>query len=995
MKKVIFLLVFFNAAYLCAQPFGNVAVFDGANDFFDAPDAFTSDFDTAVTVEAWINPCVTNGYRVIASKWYCTGDENGFFFSVFNGKLRFTWDTDACSNGSNTYQSNNSVVATNQWQHVAVAHDSTGVQLYLNGVAVPSSLIAGSVYSKIQKSNQKLRIGAYRIGSTSYAAHFEGLMDEVRIWKTKRTASEIATDYLTSLTGTQSNLVGYYKMNITNSGAGIVVPNSATSTALAVQGTTVGTLSTPLFNSQDYSVLSSILGNDTTVCSTAPNFNLDATVVGAQYLWNDGSTVPTKSVSTSGTYSVIITIGCNEYYDTIQISFQTPPNVNLGSDTTLCIGQSIVLDATDIGASYLWQDAAIASTYFVNSAGNYHVTVLKNSCSNSDTITVSYVSPATVNLGPDQLICQGNSLTLDASNSSATYLWSTTATTPTISVNQTDIYSVEVNHYCGVVKDTVSITVNPLPIVSLGNDTTLCTGESLVLDGTVSGATYAWQDGSTGAHFTVNSAGTYSVTTTKDGCSVSDDIVVSYIAPASVNLGADQTMCQGGSVILDATNTSATYLWSTAAITPTISVNQTGVYSVEVDHYCGIVKDTVSITVNPLPIVSLGNDTTLCIGESLVLDGTVSGATYVWQDGSTGAHFTVNSAGTYSVTTTKDGCSVSDDIAVTFQDLQVDLGPDVLLCEGENFQLSAGSPASTYIWQDGSITDNFIVTSPGLYFVKVNNSACEVIDSIEVKYEILNKNVTVTAVPNCGFSDLLVAANPVSNNGSVISPLHWTIENNYQFLGNSGGKRFTEAGTYNVELSAVSGGCQIDTNFSVYVNIFDLPEVEFNVSNDKPEVEESIYLTNYSNGGLSYTWDFGNGETSNEFEPIVKYNKAETYSISLTVDNDQCSASSDMLVFVKEPTLYYIPNAFSPDGNQFNNTFMPVFTSGYDPYDYEFRIFNRWGEILFISNDSSIGWDGTYNSELQNSGVYIWEVVFGQVDNSRRISERGTVTLVK
>lgn len=93
--------------------------------------------------------------------------------------------------------------------------------------------------------------------------------------------------------------------------------------------------------------------------------------------------------------------------------------------------------------------------------------------------------------------------------------------------------------------------------------------------------------------------------------------------------------------------------------------------------------------------------------------------------------------------------------------------------------------------------------------------------------------------------------------------------------------------------------------------------------------------------------------------------------------------------------IFYVPNAFTPDGDIHNNTFLPVFTSGYDPYDYHLIIFNRWGEIIFESFNSEIGWDGTYSDHLAEDGVYIWKIVFKENKTDKKHQEIGHVTLLR
>jgi hypothetical protein len=137
--------------------------------------------------------------------------------------------------------------------------------------------------------------------------------------------------------------------------------------------------------------------------------------------------------------------GCTSS-DAITVGALTPPTVSLGNDTTLCPGATILLSASGAGLSYTWQDGSTSSTFNVSAAGTYDVTVTDaNGCTGTDAIDVSYASPSAVNLGSDTTICSGAMLTLDATLSGATYLWSTGATTATISVSTPGSYSVDVD----------------------------------------------------------------------------------------------------------------------------------------------------------------------------------------------------------------------------------------------------------------------------------------------------------------------------------------------------------------------------------------------------------------------------------------------------------------------------------------------------------------------------------------------------------------------
>ena len=93
--------------------------------------------------------------------------------------------------------------------------------------------------------------------------------------------------------------------------------------------------------------------------------------------------------------------------------------------------------------------------------------------------------------------------------------------------------------------------------------------------------------------------------------------------------------------------------------------------------------------------------------------------------------------------------------------------------------------------------------------------------------------------------------------------------------------------------------------------------------------------------------------------------------------------------------LIYIPNTFTPDGNEHNQTFLPVFTSGFDPYDYNLSIYNRWGNLIFESNDHKVGWDGTFNNGYAQDGTYHWIIQYGDLQTDKKTKITGFITLLK
>lgn len=218
----------------------------------------------------------------------------------------------------------------------------------------------------------------------------------------------------------------------------------------------------------------------------------------------------------TGTGAIALTI--NEIDNPVYSVSITP-----GSPTTFCSGGSVTLTAT-AGSSYLWSTGATTQSIVASSTGTYSCTVTNsNGCSASANQSVTVNLPPTVSIsanGPTSF-CQGGSVMLTASSGSS-YLWSTGATSQSITVNATGTYSCSVTNANGCsASANQSVTVNPLPIVSIsaGGPTTFCQGGSVLLTAS-SGASYLWSTGATTQSITVNASGTYSCTVTNgNGCS--------------------------------------------------------------------------------------------------------------------------------------------------------------------------------------------------------------------------------------------------------------------------------------------------------------------------------------------------------------------------------------------------------------------------------------------------------------------------------------------
>lgn len=329
------------------------------------------------------------------------------------------------------------------------------------------------------------------------------------------------------------------------------------------------------------------LGPDLTLCE-GESLLLDVTAAEASYEWQDGSTNPMFEVTEAGTYWVQVTNNCGTNIDSLVVDFQPSlPPIELGNDTTLCPGTSLVLDATLPNASYQWQDGSTNATFEVETPGTYTVTIASACEEQTEEIQIDYFPGISASL-QDASLCRGETQVLNVSTPGASYLWQDGTTGPSISVEEEGNYAVTITTICETAIQTTSITVEEgPPMLELGGDTSLCPGEVLLFDLSMPGATYQWQDGSNNPVYSIASSGNYALTVSNGCGEVSDAISVEVFEPLVVNIGNDTFLCPGTNLVLDASHPSATfYRWHDNTQEPTFTVKEPGMISVELANDC-------------------------------------------------------------------------------------------------------------------------------------------------------------------------------------------------------------------------------------------------------------------------------------------------------------------------------------------------------------------------------------------------------------------------
>ena len=199
------------------------------------------------------------------------------------------------------------------------------------------------------------------------------------------------------------------------------------------------------------------LGKDTTLCGRKSTLLLDGTTPGASYYrWQDGSTTPTLLVTRPGKYSVTVTTPCTTLTDSITVDYAL--DFSLGNDTTLCQGQTLVLNAPPAKfATYQWQDNSQKNTFAVGQAGQYSVQVRQAGCVVADTIQVRYVKPPTLELGPDQELCGAQIFTIKPTITEGKFSWQDAFADVQRTVNSSGVFRASVQNDCATITDSVRI----------------------------------------------------------------------------------------------------------------------------------------------------------------------------------------------------------------------------------------------------------------------------------------------------------------------------------------------------------------------------------------------------------------------------------------------------------------------------------------------------------------------------------------------------------
>lgn len=513
---------------------------------------------------------------------------------------------------------------------------------------------------------------------------------------------------------------------------------------------------------------------------------------------------------------------------------------------------------------------------------------------------------------------------------------------------------------------TMNVSIFQLPIINAGTDIKVCVNEAVTLKAS-GGIDYTWDNSViNGISFLLNSNKTFNVIgKDANGCSNSDQVQVEVNPLPDFKISVNEP-CENQDLQfnIDLTNNPSTAGisssdWSGPNGFTSTSLNAkisqvttaaSGLYSITFkDNNSCTSSKSINAVINPLDIIQFNDIDVKCVNDApfLLPVPNIIGGT--WSSDITSCIQNPNT-GLFDPTKSKIDQEVK--VTVTYSTTTI---------------LPARKCPSTL--------SKYIVIKPitDSNFYAVNPIIC-IDDTLHLIVNKPNKNALYT----------------------------WDLGNGYKTKLNSENLNYVYAtqGDFSIKLLAELENCKVSRTIENYIHVIPKPTiVDFTQSENEIDFyNPEIQFKSNTNSKYLY-WSFGDGTYSNFKNPIHKFPETPgEYIIDLTasnMENNTCSKTVTRSIFMPEPVIYFVPNTFTPNGDELNNFFQPIFTFGYDPQNYSFYIYNRWGELLFESHDTKIGWDGTYGDKQVENDTYIWKLEFKEKLKENKHLKVGHVNVFK
>lgn len=767
------------------------------------------------------------------------------------------------------------------------------------------------------------------------------------------------------------------------------------------------------------------------------------------YSWSPlgGIAQTTTNTIPAGNYTVVVTDANGCTVSTTAVVANNPGTltattslVNNVSCKGFADGKASVAAAGGFGSyTYSWKPSG-GNSLSANGlgAGTYSVVVMDSlGCQLTSTVTITEptaLTAATAAVSPN---CPGGTGTANvtAAGGTVTYTYSWMpggAASQTITGLANGQYTVTVTDANGCIQiSTASVNVPP-PIVLIASGVNGSCGNSngtasINASGGTPAYSYSWQPGGAVSQtITALAAATYTVTMTDSkGCTQSASQVIGNTPPVSITAAAPANVtCHGGNdgsavaTVAGGTGT-MTYSWlPSGGNAATANALTATTYTVAVLDAAGCTAtSTVTITEPPAVAAAVPAVSTICIGQNTTLNANASGGTpgysYSWTPGgSTTSSINVNPiiTTTYTVAVTDSkGCTTTPQtVTVTVNPpLQVDAGVNKNICIGGSASMTAiaagGDGNYTYNWLPMNSPGSTLSVTPtaNATYTVVVNDGCGTPSANDTVMVVVNLLPQPTFVADTTQGCAPVCVKFTNNTPGVMRNCNWVFGDNSTSTNCTDTHCYTKAGSYSIRLSVTdTNGCSAFFSRNNYITVWPVPTAEFK---EDPRVTTivtpTISFTDQSSSDvIKWNWNFGDlfNAGSTDKNPTYTYQDTGVYQVILKVTNSYgCVAIDTDNVIIQGDYTFYVPNAFTPNGDGKNETFFPQGVM-INPDCYRMLIFDRWGNNIFSTSDLNVGWNGKANGgkDMAQQDVYVWKIETCDFKKERHYYI-GHVTLVR
>lgn len=698
--------------------------------------------------------------------------------------------------------------------------------------------------------------------------------------------------------------------------------------------------------------------------------------------------------------SVSQNLSCGSTKDSIRLYFTPAPYANFTlADTLFCLGQAgAILAINPIQSGGVFSGTGVSGQTFIvpASIGVFPIkhVVVRNGCSDSITkyVRVEAGLSAAFTLS-DTVVCLGDkNIIVTPAQRGGTFsgvaLLGDTFT-PTHAGNFTLTYVIGTGNCIDTFSRQIIVLAKPNSAFSL-SDTLVCSGKLVTLTAVENGGIFSGLNVN-GNLFTTTNSGAYAVkyVINKNGCSDSaqKNIVVLNKPSAMFSL-SDTMVCLGDkNIFITPAQRGGTFSGVTL-VGDTFMPTNAGTFNITYVISNGNCSDTLSkqVVVLPKPNASfVSSETIVCGGKEVTFTASETGGVFI------GTHvvgnvFSTLVAGTYEVKhrISMNGCSDSTQQNITVLALP-NAGfnlSDTTLCIGNDSVSLIPVNTGGFFLGDGVNGNKFYQSVSGKYAIKyvLLNGICA---------DTVTQFVHVNPKPDARFT----ISDSVFCQGDLPADINTLTSGGIFYGGKINSNKFIpdSVGNYLLIHVVQQNGCvdSASKNIVVYAK----PKADFTVTPNTLLVDDTAHFT-YTGGSAvtNYLWQFGDGNSSTQNNPIHVYKVANTYQVWLKVsDGNQCADSVLKSVMIDDLEQVFVPNVFTPNGDDTNEEFK-ISLSG--ATQYQINIYNRWGGMVFESTNVDVNWDGKNDGVVCPEGVYVYVISFKSKNGADKYLH-GTVTLIR